>query len=374
LKGAGIHPTMPTLFVNRVEPTRARINSQLETVGLSTLGFNVDSVRSLLLNISSDDDLPYALEHYICDKTDESQCESFKWDMEGTSCDLSEFQTKSRVGWKDHLLVGRAIGVFLIQQLRLALDEMNEASFASNTISNISYSQEMDRKSFMSSSLHEVHEGNHVSKNTEFLGGLARFSPFWKTNAYCRTALLPNQARFDGVSTMGSQGQRHAGGFHSGYEIGHSINNLPTPQTGQSELMLVYNPESKHNCSSTYHIDYKDFFGIRPSDGWVHTLVPNEMENDAFNYHITRSAHVFILCDSIDTPISVAYVASNGVSITINGVSVEQVHNLKLYGSDSNCYMLYGKYSQYIAITKPRLSFDYSSSIQANTRSCGQIK
>jgi hypothetical protein len=36
----------------------------------------------------------------------------------------SVFQTKSRGGWKDHLRIGRTIGVFLSQQLKFALDDL----------------------------------------------------------------------------------------------------------------------------------------------------------------------------------------------------------------------------------------------------------
>ena len=343
---AGIHPSMPTLFLNHAESTRNKINSQLEGVGLSTLGFNVERIRSMLPG-SSTKDLPPALEHFKCNDTEDSECESFKWNMEGTSCDLTQYQTKSRGGWKDHLLIGRAIGVFLTQQLTLALEELNEESFSSGTIHNISHRQEIDKHSYMSSSLHIVHEGNHVSKNTEFLSGLAKFSPFWKTNAFCRTALLPNQARYDGLSTKGSKGERHPGGLYSGYDIGHSINNLPSPQPHQSgELMLVYTPESRHNCSSNYHIDYKDFFGVRSEDGWVNTLIPNELENEAFDEHLKTSAHVIILCDGSNTPVSVADIDSDDVSITVNGINVVQVLNLKLYNGDSNCFMLYGKCSK----------------------------
>lgn len=341
---AGIHPSMPTLFLNRAEPTRNKINSQLEGVGLSSLGFNVERIKSMLPD-SSTANLPYALKHYKCDEADESTCQSLKWDTGDTSCDLSQYQTKSRGGWQDHLLIGRAIGVFLIQQLAQSLADLNQESFSSSMLHNISHSQEMDRHSYMSSSLHIVHEGNHVSKNTEFLSGLARFSPFWKTNAFCRTALLPNQARFDGISTKGRRGERHSGGFYTGYEIGHSINNLPSSQPNESEeLMLVYTPTSTHNCSSIYHIDHRDFFGVRSQEGWVRTMIPNELENEAFDEHLKTAAHVIILCDGKDTPVSVADMSSNDLSITVNGIQVVKVLNLKLYGGDSNCYMLHGKW------------------------------
>jgi hypothetical protein len=183
----GIHPSMPTLFLQQAEATRMKINTQLENVGLSTVGFNVEQVRDMLPD-SSTGNLSFALRNYKCDgKAEHGECELYKWDVGGSHCDLSAFQTKSRGGWKDHLLIGRTIGVFLSQQLKFALDELYNDSFTTTTLRNLSHAYELDRKTYLSSSLHVVHEGNHVNKNTDFLGGLGRFSPFWKTNAYCRT-------------------------------------------------------------------------------------------------------------------------------------------------------------------------------------------
>lgn len=271
---AGTHPSLPTMFLQKATAERIKINLQLENVGLSAVAFQPEGIRKLMPN-SSTKDLPPALRNYKCgdsDEVEQGDCEAYKYDMSGTSCKLDPFQKKTRSGWKDHLLMGRAIGVFLIQQLKLAVEELEEDSFSFSVtkLANISLSQQQDREMFMSSSLHEVHKGNHVSKDTEFLGGLGRFSPFWKTSAYCRTALLPNQARYDGISTMGSRGERQeaGGGFHSGYEIGYSIHDLPSPKPHKSkDLMIVYTPEYNRNCSVTTHIDYKDFFAVRMSDG-----------------------------------------------------------------------------------------------------------
>lgn len=269
---AGTHPSLPTMFLQKAEAERIKINLQLEYVGLSAVAFHTEGIRKMMPN-SSRKDLPPALRNYKCgddEEVEKGDCESFKYDLSETSCKLDPFQSKTRSGWKDHLLMGRAIGVFLIQQLTLAVEELKEDSFSNTKLRNISLSEQQDKERFMSSSLHEVHKGNHVSKDTEFLGGLGRFSPFWKTSAFCRTALLPNQARYDGISTMGSRGERQeaGGGFHSGFEIGYSIHDLPSPKPHKSEdLMIVYTPENDRNCSLTTHIDYKDFFAVRMSDG-----------------------------------------------------------------------------------------------------------
>jgi hypothetical protein len=47
----GIHPSMHRLFLQQAEATKMKINTQLENVGLSTVGFNVEQVRDMLLHI-----------------------------------------------------------------------------------------------------------------------------------------------------------------------------------------------------------------------------------------------------------------------------------------------------------------------------------
>jgi hypothetical protein len=47
----GIHPSIHRLFLQQAEATKMKINTQLENVGLSTVGFNVEQVRDMLLHI-----------------------------------------------------------------------------------------------------------------------------------------------------------------------------------------------------------------------------------------------------------------------------------------------------------------------------------
>jgi len=354
---AGVHPSSPALFLQNNEEYRAEINRQLDSVGLCTVGFNADYIRSLLPNSdkSTMDDLPFALRNYKCNgKVEQGDCEMHKWN---TSCDLAQYQTTSRSGWKDHRLIGRAIGVFLVNLLIDALDELQDVPFSPMTMSNLTMPQIQDRHSFFSANLHETHLGSHVHKNTNFLGGLGRFSPFWKTSSFCHSALLPNQARYDGMTTMGKQGIRHAGGYYTNFDIGHSINNLPTLQAHTSgELMLVFLPESHRNCSAVFHVDYKDFFGVRTEDGWVRVPMPNENEMNQFTKQNARYAHAIVLCDSIcdsrqcKSRVSIADMVSNDLEITVDGGKVLSVKNLELYQGPSRCYLLIGEHDSFLWI------------------------
>lgn len=79
-------------------------------------------------------------------------------------------------------------------------------------------------------------------------------------------------------------------------------------------------------------------------------MIPNDAEQKLFQSGFKTPAHVVILCDSVRNSleqhqISVADIASNDISITLNGIEVHQVLNLKLYERDSQCFMLYGKHT-----------------------------
>jgi hypothetical protein len=368
----GIHPTSPALFLQNNEEQRAKINLQFESVGLCTVGFNAAYLHSLLPDSdSSVDKIPYALRHYKCNgKVEADECESHKWKTD--TCSLARYQTKSRKGWKENKLIGRVIGIFLIKMLRDALDELWGMPFSPITLHNLTLPQILDRKAFLSSSLHDTHKGSHVDESTAFLGGLGKFSPFWKTNAFCHSALLPNQARYDGLSTIGSQGLRHEGGYYTGYEVGHSVNNLPTPQPHESDqLMLVFRPESQPNCSSLFHIDYKDFFGVRTEDGWVKAQLPNEKEMERFTSQNMAPAHAIVICDCICKPgqcenrVSIGDIASKDVSITIDGHPVVSAKNLALYDGPSDCVLLLDEHDSFLWPSRNR---QYNLGFKANAK------
>ena len=99
-------------------------------------------------------------------------------------------------------------------------------------------------------------------------------------------------------------------------------------------------------------------------------MIPNEAEKRQFQSGVKTPAHVIILCDSVrisseQHQISVADIASNDISITLNGIEVHQVLNLKLYERDSQCFMLYGKHTFLWPMKNKERQF--SLGIKANT-------
>ena len=89
---AGIHPTMPVIFLQRNEETRAKINTEFESVGLGAVGFNADPLRSLLPDTDerTAEDLSESLRYYKCSGEVETSgiCETNKYSTGGAPCDL----------------------------------------------------------------------------------------------------------------------------------------------------------------------------------------------------------------------------------------------------------------------------------------------
>lgn len=362
---AGIHPTTPVIFLQRNEETRAKINTEFESVGLGTVGFNADPLRSLLPDTDerTAEDLSESLRYYKCSGEVETSgiCETNKYSTGGAPCDLSEHQAKARSGWKDHRLIGRAIGSFLVRMLRESLDELRDLPLTAETVHNLTSYQVKDHLAYRSSTLHDTHKGSKLGRNTDFLGGHGMYSPFWKANAFCRSALLPNQARYDGISTLGNKGIRHDGGFYTGYDVGNSITHLPKPNPNQpTDIQLAFLPESRRNCSSIVHIDYKDFFVVRREDEVVKVVIPNEAERKQFHRvrADNRGAHAIVLCDSQceagkceDDIVSIAEIAAKDkLSIKVDGAGIVSVKSLSL--EPSICHLLIGDHDSFLWVNK----------------------
>ena len=358
---AAIHPTMPIIFLQGNDIQRAMINEEFERVGLCTVGSHFQHLRSLLPNTNSASagNLPSAVRYYKCNGKveDEEPCESRKWEVHDNSCNISKYQIKIRSGWKDHKLRGRAIGMFLIHMLTDALNELKDDPFTIDSIHDLTAIQDSDRSKFRGSSLYETHKGANLGKNTNFLGGHGMYSPFWRSNTFCRAALLPNQARYDGI-IMGTRGTRHVDGYYTGYDMGYSIDALPNPDpSGDStDVILAYLPESRQNCSSVVQIDYKDFFLVRQEDNWVKVVIPNDAEARQFKrVSDKRGAHAIVLCDRIcesekcdEDHVSVAEVRSQKLAIKVDDVNVTTVRSLSQ--EPSLCHLLIGEHDSFLWI------------------------
>jgi hypothetical protein len=126
------------------------------------------------------------------------------------------------------------------------------------------------------------------------------FDLFHRSQSICRTGLLPNQARYDGIVTRsGLKSEYMFGGKYSYKDEGFDLSKLPAPEPDiKSEIMLVFNHKGNRNICEHAEIDFKDFFFARYSDNWTYTIFPSKEENSYFN-RLSDPHGMIILCSLI---------------------------------------------------------------------------
>ena len=341
---------MPVIFLQGNDEQRAIINEDFENVGLCTVGSDVQYLRSLVPETvpGTLGELPPAVKYYKCSgKVEEGGlCDANKW-WADSSCDMTKYQTKENSGWKDHRLIGRATGAFLIEMLAEALAELEYVPLSMDSIHNLTVDQDLDRLKFRSSAISQTHQQANLGKNTEFLGGQAKYSPFWRSSSLCHSAMLPNQARYNGAVTLGNRGFLHKDGYHTDYDVGYSIDSLPDPDDS-TDMILVYLPQSRQNCSSVVRVDYKDFFLVRTEDKWAKTTIPNDVEMKQFRINNDkRGAHAIVLCGNI----SATDIKLHKIAIRVDGVDVIDIRSLS--NEPSICHLLVGEHDSFLWVNKP---------------------
>lgn len=313
---AGVHPTRPILFSYGQRYSNA-IHKEIEDAGGAGFEMNFLHVKTIFPN--SDDGsvdvsrLPPAVKNYLCNNGHVESGEPcgdkyVKFDTNHT-CPNIGYQVAWHNGWKDHLLIGRLSAAFIIEILLQAIDELSlkGSKMQSNATSNPSSSstnnnvvvqpsisssylaalleqERMDRESFLQS----IPPNNVFEKKTNLTETvLSHFKRSW---SFCRTALLPNQARYDGV-VLGQKSHQPANYLYSGrtdyrdegYDIYKGLP-LEEPENDQTEPYLVYNLKRNRHICSEAEIDFKDVFYVRYRDKWMTTTIPNNAEEEYFSF------------------------------------------------------------------------------------------
>ena len=274
-------------------------------------------------------------------------------------CTRVGYQTSWHSGWKEHLLIGRISAAFIIENLLQALDEMavehvqlndnGDTSHESPSIS-IEYlnhlldQEKQDQELFQQSKI----PSNIYSKEIELPDDLkdTNFDLFHRSQSICRTALLPNQARYDGIVTRsGLKSDYMFGGKHSYKDEGFDFGKLPAPEPDvKSEIMLVFNYKGNRKICEHAEIDFKDFFFARYSDNWTYTLFPSKDEINYFN-QVSHTSGVIILCSLIMdwnrypadyTKLTEMISDDPDYGIYVNDIRVTEVSHV----ANDRCYML----------------------------------
>lgn len=328
---AGMHPTRPILF-SYGQRYADSIHKEVEDAGGAGFEMNFLHVKSMFPN--SDDtnvdvsQLPPAVKNYVCNNGHVESGEPcgdkyIKYDT-NHKCPKIGYQVSWHNGWKDHLLIGRLSAAFIIENLLQAIDELSSSnnhaasfqdginamnpsssssatktaaatttetkpfiqpSISSSYLAFLKEQENQDRESF----LQTIPPGNVFEKRTHVVSEIV-LNHLKRSWSFCRTAVLPNQARYDGV-VMGEKNRQPANYLYSGKtdykEKGYDIRKgLPTeePENNQTEPYLVYNLKNNRDICSEAEIDFKDVFYVRYKDNWMTTTVPNNAEEEYYSF------------------------------------------------------------------------------------------
>ncbi|KAL3802225.1 hypothetical protein HJC23_001769 [Cyclotella cryptica] len=198
-------------------------------------------------------------------------------------CVDARFQVSWNPGWKDHLLKGRLLGIFLVNMLNEAILELDD-------IHSIVGTDPMDVLDFL-----ERQEGEDVATFlqkpfvSDFWGDSAiKGETILRAETTCHTALFPSKSRLEGISTLSDK----VGDVHGGFDKGENQALMYTPTDGK--LPLAYDMNDRQQCEFL-EVDHKDFFLVREQDGWVHTVVPNDREIEVYK-RMTPVQGIIVIC------------------------------------------------------------------------------
>lgn len=323
MQRARLHPSRPILF-SFGQRYSSLCHVDLESDGGAGFASNYDNARNIFPN--SDDpevnttDFPRAVKDYICnnghvetgDPCGEKEVKFHTIDM----CPVIGYQTSWHNGWKDHLFIGRIASAFIIENLLEAIHDMigepdgNHTSGASTihnehdedgkmepslSASYLHYLQELKDKEtaqfFQNEPLEDIFDHGYGIKE-------ANFTHFQRSRGWCRTSLLPSQARYDGVVMESNSTVTYLHGGRTDYEDeGHPITHLPTPEPDNDEtpIHLAYNIKNNRNICKYAEIDFKDTFFVRDEDNWMETTIPNDAELEYFDT-IEKPQGVITIC------------------------------------------------------------------------------
>lgn len=147
-----------------------------------------------------------------------------------------------------------------------------------------------DLKSFLSVSPSASVEATFLASLSETIA----LDSLTRKKSICHTALLPSQARYDGLVIGTGNRKSYLDDFDTGVSrdeiIGEPIDfstfndTYSVPRT----LPLAFDKGLRNSCEFLLKIDYKDVFLVKGGVGWVSAVVPNDSEIAAYGPRRTK--------------------------------------------------------------------------------------
>jgi len=373
---AGVHPTMPSLFSMKSHASQNKhVNEYLESAGMAAFYVEADTKNfpdSDKVNVT---ELPPALQYMSCSGHNEAGqlCKAHKWKTSESCPDpVVRYQSTWHKGWKSHQYIGHLLAGYMVENLSDALNELDPSNMATEIIEqnlsnenrtnenddtdesmapSISHSylkylislEERNKETFLASEVPTQFKELIDQKDTELN------KIFHRSHSVCHTALLPSQARYDGLVTESGEVSTYLEGGRTTYVgEGYAWEDLPEPRGRDvpNPIWLTFNERSRKICKYA-EIDFKDHFIVRQEDNWMSMLVPTNAEMEVFSPdHNHRSTlGVVVMCTStfdwgnnpegyVNIP-DMVNSTSSGHNIVVNGIGVTAYASIQ-----HNCYIL----------------------------------
>ena len=180
-------------------------------------------------------------------------------------------------------------------------------------------------------------------------------SPFnpgenWKLPRLCRTALLPSEARYLGITTNTDKVGPIANLGEELFDTGVTREAARQPNASSvttasgdviSEMILVYQEgkDERVECNATIKPDYKDYFFASPEHGWQSVTLPNDKEVEEYGWDPKKVKGLIAAlqpvcdwhkCDQHETRLDEGAFEENIIEMTVNDkqvVGFEEVEN-----------------------------------------------
>jgi len=306
------HPTRPIQVLldgpGHRRGYRLKVFQRMEDVGVGLFfmrNINYEPFIEMLPVHGNESNLmsvPKQLKYLVCGGQYEGgNCINQKYNTR-KRCPKSSGKNQWNPGWKHHQLEGRIIAHYMISMLNEAVDKLvSMFTVSARDMHDLeilkfgnNWKDKIDNKAWMESASKwpelYPHENKMIWKVVA--------NSFYRGNAICSSALLPSDARYNGLVT----GEK--GVFGGDYDTG--MNQTDAQRRSESaeglnvSMTVVHSSTYANTACPKYGArDYKDYYYIgkvEDDDVWHTRIFPSDAEYDAFSKGTVSTKNYIMAC------------------------------------------------------------------------------
>lgn len=333
---AGVHRNRPAIvdmnMFGKLWPERINELKVVERYGLTTFHIKEGADQAIMNGVpdmfgmsqEQIDAIPEYIRYVKCDgviEKGEPDCSKNKWTP---ICPKRLHQTSWHPGWRVHAMFGFTIGLFLIDALANAIENLGPNDYdPQQKLRELKAEEDNLYKQFFETSVESARMEGFTNDNIT-----SAIDPqvFFREPCMCHTPILPSESRYKGYFT-GSLVENGA------YEKGTSQDVIVNEPADGKLRVALESPERQEWCPVELKIDFKDYYYANSNDGWVNMTFPNDLEIEVYGPWKPRGVIVICSgwcawnkCAKGDRPLN--DLNDQLVEITINDISVVRLWSL----------------------------------------------